>query len=396
MKITSVKTYPLSVPTGQEIRDPGTGELVCSTHKSWLFLKLETDAGISGWGDGSGEWLVGSVETMLQELVPLLLDRDPTQVEALTDDIELFSPWKGGPIIGTAIAAINMALYDIAGKAWGVPVHTILGGKRRDRLQVYASGGLVESSPSEAAATAQQHIANGYAGVKGNPLESRRTPMDLAAIDRSLECIAAVREAIGPDPAILLDTHGSPTPELSIEFSRRAAPYAPMFLEAPVKVGSVDALMDVTQRSPIPIATGEQLFAVREFEELILRRACAVLQPDITHCFGITAYCEIAKRANRQQMLMAPHNVAGPIGNAASFHASAATPNFLILEMVAPYFERFSSYAEHDWEIADGYINVSDRPGLGIEVKEADIAKIPHQPMAFRQYRHADGSWKGW
>ena len=396
MKITSVKTYPFSVPTGQEIRDPGTGELICSTHKSWLFLKLETDAGISGWGEGSGEWLVQQVETLLLELVPLLLDRDPTQVETLTEDICNFAPWKGGPIIGTAVAAINMALYDIAGKAWGVPVHTILGGKRRDRIQVYASGGLVESSPDEAAETAMRHVANGYAGVKGNPLESRHAPMDVAAIDRSLECIAAVREAIGPEAAILLDTHGSPTPELSIEFARRVAPYAPMFLEAPVKVGSVDALMDVTQRSPVPVATGEQLFAVREFEELIQRRACAFLQPDITHCFGITAFREIAQRAGQQQMLMAPHNVAGPVGNAAAYHASAAAPNFLILEMVPTYFERFDNYAEHDWHIEDGYINVSDRPGLGLEVKEADIAKLPLEPMSFRQYRHADGSWKGW
>ncbi len=396
MKITSVKTYPFSVPTGQETRDPGTGELICSTHKSWLFLKLETDAGISGWGEGSGEWLVAPVETQLLELVPLLLDRDPTQVEVLTDDICNFAPWKGGPIIGTAVAAINMALYDIAGKAWGVPVHTILGGKRRDRIQVYGSGGLVESSPDEAAETAKRHIAKGYAGVKGNPLESRRAPMDMAAIDRSLECIAAVREAIGPEAAILLDTHGSPTPELSIEFARRIAPYSPMFLEAPVKVGSVDALVDVTRRSPVPVATGEQLFAVREFEELIERRACAFLQPDITHCFGITAFREIAQRAGRQQMLMAPHNVAGPVGNAAAYHACAATPNFLILEMNPAYFDRFDTYAEHDWRIEDGYINVSDRPGLGLEVKEADIAKLPFQPMAFRQYRHADGSWKGW
>jgi galactonate dehydratase len=318
------------------------------------------------------------------------------RVEALTDDVINFAPWKGGPIIGTAIAAINMALYDIAGKAWGVPAHTLLGGSRRDRIQVYASGGLVESSPVEAAETAKGHIANGYAGVKGNPLESRSAPMDLAAIDRSLECIAAVREAVGPEAAILLDTHGSPTPELSIEFARWVAPYAPMFLEAPTKVGSVDALADVTERSPVPIATGEQLFAFREFEELIQRRACAFLQPDITHCFGMTAFREIASAADRQQMLMAPHNVAGPIGNAAAFHASAAIPNFLILEMVPSYFERFDQYAEHDWQITDGYLNVSDQPGLGLEVKEADIARIPLEPMAFRQYRHADGSWKGW
>lgn len=396
MKITAVKTYPFSVPTGQEIRDPSTGELICSTHKSWLFLKLETDASIDGWGEGSGEYLVPSVEPLLNQLAPLLVGQDPTRVEALTDEVINFAPWKGGPVIGTAIAAINMALYDIAGKAWGVPVHTLLGGSRRDRIQVYASGGLVESSPEEAAETAKGHIGDGYAGVKGNPLESRRAPMDLAAIDRSLECIAAVREAIGPEPAILLDTHGSPTPELSIEFARRVVVYTPMFLEAPTKVGSVDALVDVTERSPVPVATGEQLFAFREFEELIQRRACAFLQPDITHCFGITAFCEIAGSANRQQILMAPHNVAGPIGNAAAFHASAAIPNFLILEMVPSYFTRFDQYAEHEWQIADGYLNVSDRPGLGLEVKEADIAKLPLEAMDFRQYRHEDGSWKGW
>ena len=395
MKITSYKTYVFSVPTGQEIRDPGTGELICSTHKSWLFLKLETDAGIVGWGEGSG-WMVEQVEVTLGRLFTMLRDRDPTGVEALTDEVCERSPLRGGPLMGTAVAAINMALYDIAGKAWGVPVHAILGGKRRDRIRVYASGGLVEGSPEEAVTTAKRHMANGYAGIKGNPLESRRDPMDIAAIERSLESIAAVREAIGPDIAILLDTHGSPIPELSLEFARRVAPYSPLFLEEPTKPGSVEALMEVSRRSPVPVATGEKLFTVADFEPLILNRACAFLQPDIAHCHGITALREIAKRANHQQMLMAPHNISGPIGMAATLHADAATPNFLIQELCPPYVANLDKYAEHDWRIADGYINVTDRPGLGLEVKEADIATMPHEPMAYRQYRHADGSWKGW
>ena len=396
MKITAIKTYPFSVPTGQKIRDPATGELLCSTSKSWLLLKLETDAGISGWGDGSGEWLVGPVDALLQQLVPLLLGRDPVQVDALTDDVSRRSPWRGGPVVGTAVAAINMALYDIAGKAWGVPVHTILGGKRRDRVRVYASGGLVESSPEEAAATAKRWIDKGFAGVKGNPLESRRDPMDLAAVERSLECVAAAREAMGPEGEILLDAHGSPIPELGLEFARRVAVYSPMFLEEPVKVGSVEALLEVSRRSPVPIATGEKLFSVAEFDPLIRRRACAFLQPDITHCLGIGEFCQIARSADRQQMLMAPHNVAGPVGTAATLHADAAIPNLLIQEMVATYFDRFGLYAEHDMVIEDGYISVSDQPGLGVAVKEADIAAMTLEPMQYRQYRHADGSWKGW
>ncbi|MDP7398228.1 MAG: mandelate racemase/muconate lactonizing enzyme family protein, partial [Lentisphaeria bacterium] len=280
MKITALKTYPFSVPTGGNSRDPHSGELLCSTMKSWLFVKLETDAGISGWGEGSGEWLVPQVEAVLQVLWPLLVDRDPTQVEALCEDLCNRSPWKTGPINGTAVAAINMALYDICGKAWDVPVYTILGGKRRDRVQVYASGGLVETSPEDAAETAKRFIAEGYSGIKGNPLEARRWPMDMSSIERSLAATAAAREAMGPDGAILLDTHGSPTPELSVEFARRVAPHRPLFLEEPVKFGSLDALEEVSRKSPVPVATGEKLFTFEQFKPMIDRRSCAFLQPD--------------------------------------------------------------------------------------------------------------------
>ena len=144
MKITGLKTYKFSVPTGQEVRDPHTGELLCSTAKPWLFLKVETDGGITGWGEGSGEWLVPSVETTLQEWYVLLEGRNPLEVTAITDDIQNRLPWKGGPVFGTAIAAVNLALYDIAGKAWGVPLHTVLGGKRRHALRVYMSGTLFD------------------------------------------------------------------------------------------------------------------------------------------------------------------------------------------------------------------------------------------------------------
>ena len=140
MKITGIKTYKFSVPTGQNILDPHTGQLLSSTAKPWLFLKVETSEGITGWGEGSGEWLVPSVEATLHEWSSLLVDQNPLKVTALTEDITNRIPWKGGPVFGTAIAAINMALYDIAGKTWGVPVHTILGGQRRDQLRVYCGG----------------------------------------------------------------------------------------------------------------------------------------------------------------------------------------------------------------------------------------------------------------
>ena len=395
MRIRGIKTFRFSVPTGQARRAAHTGKPY-TPHKTWLLVKVETDTEISGWGEATGEWLAPLVEPTLHELSRLLVDRDPLAVAALTQDLCDRLPWKGGPVLGTAIAGINMALYDIAGKAWGVPVHTILGGKRRDRIRVYCSGGLTFTSPEEAAERATQHAARGYAGIKGSPLESRRWPMDTGAIEHCVQCIATAREAVGPGLDLFLDTHGSPTPELSIEFAKRAAVYRPVFLEEPVKVGSIDALMDVTRKSPIPIATGEKIFTLRDFALLIERRACAYLQPDITHCFGITTLMAIARQAEHNQMLIAPHNVAGPVGTAATLNADAAIPNFLIQEMIPVFFDQFGRYAEHDWTIQDGCINVSDRPGLGVEVKEADLARLPCEPMAYREYRHEDGSWKGW
>jgi galactonate dehydratase len=395
MKITATRTYKFSVPTGQTLSDPHTGKLISSTSKTWLFFKIETDAGIDGWGEGSGEWLVPAVEATLKEWAVLLIDRDPLQYRELTEDIQNRLPWKGGPVFGTAIAAIDTALHDIAGKAWGVAVHALLGGKRRDKIRVYSNGGSF-ASPEEAASGARQIQELGFAGVKGNPLESRTWPMDAAAIEHSAACVEAMRREVGPDFDILLDAHGSPTPEMSVEFARRVADYRPLFLEEPVKTGSVAALMEVAQKSPVPVATGEKLFTLEQFRPLIDARACAYLQPDLTHCFGLTGLLDIARAAAAAQMLMAPHNAGGPLCTAATLQADALMGNFLIQETNHFWLSIYDRYVEHDWRVKDGHIALSDAPGLGVEVKETDLAELSYEPMAYRQYRHADGSWKGW
>ena len=394
MKICGIRTYKFSVPTGQEIRDPDTGELLCSTSKPWLFLNIDTDAGLSGWGEGTGEWLVPGVEATLHDWAVLLDGRDPLPVTAICDDILDRVPWRPGPVFGTALAAITAALYDIAGKAWGVPVHTILGGARRQRVRVYGHCSL--DDPADAAAQARRVQELGFAGVKGNPLETRTWVMDPAAIERSIECVSAMRAAVGDDFDLLLDTHGSPSAELSVEFARRLAPYRPLFLEEPVKDGSVEALLEVARNSPVPIASGEKLVTVRDFLPLIRSRACAYLQPDVAHCFGIDTLVDIGRLADLERMHMAPHNAGGPLTLAASLAADAVTPNFLIQELSQGWFARFGDYVDSDWRLRDGHVELSDRPGLGVEVKEADIAKLPYEPLPYRQYRHFDGSWKGW
>ncbi|MBP89176.1 MAG: hypothetical protein CMJ64_21070 [Planctomycetaceae bacterium] len=397
MKITAIKTYMFNVATGPVRFDPKTKQPISSGFKTWLFLKLETNAGLSGWGEGSGEWISPIVRTTVHEWEELLIGRDPLNVTAICDDITNRLPWKGGPILGSAIAAVNMALYDIAGQGLKVPVHRLLGGRQRDRILIYDNGGLSFDSIDKARAQASAAVEAGARGLKGNPLEGRTWAMDRRELNHCVAVVQAVREEVGPDIELLLDTHGSPTPELSIAFARMVAPYRPLFLEEPCKVGSVDVLREISEKSPVPIATGEKLFSYRDFKEVIDARACAFLQPDISHSFGIDNFLHISRLAEEAQMLMAPHNASGPIHFAALLQADAVLRNFLIQEVSGSWFRRFDEFIDHDFRLQDGFVNLPDRPGLGIEVKEKDVAKLPYDKrMTYRQYRNADGSWKGW
>ena len=396
MQITRVKTYMFNVSTGPTRLDPKNRQPISSPFKTWLFLKLETNGGLSGWGEGSGEWLSPIVRTTLHEWEELLIGRDPLDVTAICDDITDRLPWKGGPVLGSAIAAVNMALYDIAGQALKVPVYRLLGGRKRDRIKVY-HGGLNFDSVERAVAAARAAVEEGTRGLKGNPLELRTWPMDRRELEHCTKIVKAVRDEVGPEIELMLDTHGSPNPALSIVFAQMVAPYRPLFLEEPCKVGSVEALKEISVRSPVPIATGEKLFSYRDFKEVIDARACAFLQPDVSHAFGIDNFLHIARLADDAQMLMAPHNAGGPIHFAALLQADAVINNFLIQEVSGTWFRRFSEFIDHDFRLKDGHVELPDRPGLGIDVKEEHIAKLPYDKrMSYRQYRHADGSWKGW
>ena len=387
-----------NVDTGQRtIHHAAADEVLFSHFKTWLFLKIETDASISGWGEGSGEWLSPMVQTTLHEWEPLLVGNDPTNIGAIWEDIQNRLPWKGGAVYGSAIAAIDMALHDITGKAWGVPVYKLLGGCRRNRINVYDGALFFGGSVDDARRMARESVENGFNGLKGNPLEGRTWPMDRDELQRCTDIVYAVREEVGPSVELMLDCHGSPTPELAIDFARMVAGARPLFIEEPCKFGSVDALAQISQRSAVPIAMGEKLFSFQDFKEVIDRRACAFLQPDIAHSFGITNFMHIAHAAAQQQMLMAPHNAGGPIYFSALMHADAAVENLLIQEANRRWFMRFREWADHDWVLKDGFIELNDRPGLGLEIREEAVAAEKfNRSMAFRQYRHADGSWKGW
>ena len=277
-----------------------------------LLLKIETDAGIHGWGEGSMEWMEDVVAAAIHNYRELLIGCNPLDNLSLVDDLARRFPWKGGPILGSALSAIDIALWDIVGKARGAPVYELLGGARRRKMRAYANYTFLDVD--EAVRQARHWTEQGLTAMKANPAEQRRWPWDLRAIDETVAVLAALREATGPHVDYLLDAHGSPTPLLAVTLAEAIAPYRPMFLEEPTQWGDVGALAEVAQKSPVPIATGEKLMALTEFRELCDARAAAILQPDVCHAYGITGLRRIAELAELYQLWIAPHNANGPVG----------------------------------------------------------------------------------
>lgn len=360
-----------------------------------LLLKIQTDAGIYGWGEGTLEWMEDVVSAAIHNYRELLIGQNPLNNLSLIDDLARRFPWKGGPIIGSALSAIDIALWDIAGKVRSAPVYELLGGARRQKMRAYANYSFIDLD--EAVRLAHYWTNQGITAMKANPVEQRRWPWDLKEIDQTVKVLAAVRDAVGPHVDFLLDAHGSPTPLLAVALADAIAPYRPMFLEEPTQWGDISALTEVAQKSTVPIATGEKLMAATDFRDLCNARAAAIFQPDVCHAYGITGLRRIAEMAELYQIWLAPHNANGPVGTAAALHLDATIHNFLIQEGGGNYREFFSLLQEpYPYEVVDGYFHLSGQPGLGVEVDEAALTELPAQRMEIRQYRHTDGSWSGW
>lgn len=379
MLVTEIKTYRMWAGT-----------------RNWLFVKLETDAGVYGWGEGSLEMWDDVVETAIHNLSRLVIGRDPLDVGAINFDLNRRSGWRGGAILGSAVSALDLALWDIIGKIHDLPVYRLLGGAHRQRMRAYLSGGYTFKSTQEAITLARAAIAQGFTALKANPAEARRTPFDYQAVEQTVDVLRALRETIGWEVDLLLDCHGSPTPPLGSMLAEAIAPYRPLFLEEPAQDSDVSGTVEVARKSPVPIATGEKVTTIQAFRELCERRAAAILQPDIVHVGGITGMMRIAAMAESFQVWIAPHNATGPVGTSAVLHAAAAMPNFMIQEIGLYALPFFDQILRKPIKIEDGFFLLPDGPGLGVELNEEAIAVNPPQPMPLREYRHSDGSWSGW
>ena len=310
--------------------------LVDAGRTSWVFVKLYTNTGLEGVGEATLEWRESTLIESIRETGRFLIGQDPFRTEWLIETLNRDSYWRTGAVFRSALSALEAALLDIKGKALGVPVYELLGGKQRDRLACYGNGWFAGArTPEDYAAKARTAVELGFTALKWDPFGSAYLDMDRAQRRQTIALVEAVRDAVGPDIDLMIEVHGRLNAPTAIAMARELERFAPRWFEEPLPPESIDALAEVRAKSPIPIATGERYFEPERFLELINKRAVDVLQPDVGHVGGMLEAKKIAGLAHMRYLPVAPHNPTGPVMNAMTIHLAASIPNFHILETIA-------------------------------------------------------------
>lgn len=367
----------------------------------WLFVRIETDTGIVGWGEATCEGRSETVRTAVDQLSELLLGQDPLRIEDHWQVLTKGSFYRGGPILASAVAGLDQALWDIAGKHFGAPVHQLLGGPVRDRVRVY--GWVGGDEPNEVAEAIAAQVEAGLTAVKMNASGRMSANGSVGELDGVVRRVAAAREVLGPDRDVAVDFHG----RFTLATARRAASLLadlhPFFLEEPVVPENSHLIGRMVESTTIPIATGERLYSRQEFLP-VLQAGIAVAQPDLSHAGGITEVRKIAALAETFDVQLAPHCPLGPIALAACLQVGFSTPNYLIQEQsIGIHYNRGAEVLDYVVDtgplaFADGCIERLTGPGLGIEVDEAAVRDADRLGHAWRGpvWRHADGSFAEW
>ena len=372
--------------------------------RNWVFVKVETDQpGLYGWGECTLEWKTKGVVGSVEDLSALLIGQDPRRIEHLWQIMHRQYFWRGGITNYSAMSGIDQALWDIKGKELGQPVCNLLGGPVRDTLRFYdhLGGGTLEGmyktvEPTEFAERILQSLEKGFTAVKAMPIPVAEYIESASTLKRAARCVEAMRNAAGDDIDIMLDLHARTTPAAAIQFGRLLADFNLYWYEEPCWPEHVDGLAEVARALPFPIATGERLTGRWEFRELLEKRACAIIQPDVSHCGGISETRRIAAMAETYMISVACHNPLGPVSTAASTHIGFATPNYLIQEMVRADVPWRNDIVSEFIPLESGQCSAPTRPGLGIEINETEAAKYPWKPEVPMAYTHRDGSVADW
>lgn len=392
MKITAIETH------------------VCNARmRNWIFVKVLTDQpGLWGWGEATLEWHTRSVVGAVEDLQTLLIGEDPRRIEHLWQMMYRQHFWHGNGIVrGTAISGIDIALWDILGKSLGVPVHQLWGGPVRDSIRLYChlGGGKMEEFYETAVTDAKrfgdlalQAVEDGFTAFKSMAVPSTMPIEGQAPIRYAEQCVKAMRDAVGPNIDIMVDCHARPSPRMGIQFAKALEPYDLYFFEEPCWPESVEDIALVQRSVKTPIATGERLVTQHAFRELLERRACSVIQPDITHCGGLSEARRIAAMAEAYRVALAPHNPQGPVSTAASLEFGFATSSYIICESVHNDVPWRSDVVSEGFTVEPKgrLVKPHTRPGLGIEINEAELKKHPFEQELLQRVFNRDGSVGDW
>jgi galactonate dehydratase len=380
-----------------------TPVVVNAQMRNWIFVKVETDEGLVGWGEASVEWKTRGVVGSIQDYTPFILGEDPTRIEHLYQIMYRQPFFRAGVVGMSAVSGIELACWDIFGQAVGRPVYQLLGGRVRDRIRMYdhLGGGEMKSlylddTAEVMAARARQSVDEGYNAVKVLVVP-RTEPLEGVKVLRHAETtMAAIREAVGPDVDVMVDLHARTTPDMAIQYGEVLAPYRPWFLEEPCPPENVEGMVKVARALKTPIATGERLVTRYQFRELFEKGACAVAQPDLCHCGGLWEARKIAALAETYYVSVAPHNPLGPIATAAALHFGFATPNYLIQEAIRSDVPWRNDVLTEPLPIERGFAVPSKKPGLGLAIDEKEAAKHPFEQEVILRYWHEDGAVADW
>jgi galactonate dehydratase len=366
MKVTTFDVYP-----------------VTAGWRTWVFVRLRTDNGLTGWGEATLVFADSAVLGALEDLREFVIGIDPLRIEDF---------WSGrfyrtifhGPSFYSAVAGVEHALWDLAGKHLGVPVYRLLGGACRDRIRLYANTWFLGArTPDEYAERASMVVTDGWDAIKFDPLPGSLLMASREELRSAVDKVRAVRDAVGPDVDVLIECHGRLSPESAIRFADRLTPFRPSWIEEPVPAHNPVAMRKVKAHTTIPVASGERLATRWQFRELLDLGAVDIVQPDMTQVGGLLEARRVAELAAIHNVVVAPHCPRGPIATAVGVHFAASTPNFMILEYATdiggvPWRQDLIETPEL---ITGGHMKLPTAPGLGVELVERELLK--HRAEAF-------------
>jgi len=372
MKITNVRPLVMGTPW-----------------RNLTFVIVETDEGISGVGEVR---MINNTDALLGYLAEAapryVIGKDPFDRELMVDSMIRHDYSRAGEVAMSGISTIEMACWDIVGKALNQPVYRLLGGAVRQKVKAYANGWYtVERTPEEFSKAAKKVVARGYKAAKLDPFGAGFYELDRSERLKSISLIEAVRHAVGPDFDIFVEMHGRFNPATAIQLAKELEPFQPGWLEEPVPPENLKALKKVAEAVHMPIATGERIHTTVECRELFELQCCDIVQVDLSHFGGISALRRVAAWAESYYMLMAPHNVCGPVATAANVHVAACTPNFKIQEHFNDFADSWVKGAVDGYpEVVDGYFSLPEKPGLGITLVEDFVKEHPREKVHFNLF----------